>query len=124
VGRTFALRRAFELLKSILADYPDYRGQDQVLFHMAQCYAKLMDYSPAKTVDVWVYPDWPAKDSKEGRLEYAHRRVGELFQRVVDEFPESGWAEASSSGAAYRFKMVRILRAKREKTAKRKAGGR
>lgn len=124
VARSFALRRAYEILESLLGDYPDYGGRHNVAFHMAQAYAKLMDYKPAKAVDTWVYPDRPPAGSGEGVEEYAHRRVGELFRRVAEEFPESEWADESERGAAYRLKMAGILRAKREKEAKaRDAGG-
>jgi hypothetical protein len=112
---TFALRRAYGVLESILRDYPAYRGKHSVLYHMAQAYAKLMDYRPAKAVDAWTLPDRPPAGNREGAEEYAHRRVGELFRRVADEFPESEWADESERGAAYRLKMAGILRAKREK---------
>ncbi len=115
VGEVFALRRAYAILDSIRVDYPDYHGMDLVLFHMGHCYAKLMDYRPAKTADTWSFPDKPAADSPEDRLEYAHRRVGELFRELINEHPASAWAQQVERAADYHEKMVRVLRAKREK---------
>jgi hypothetical protein len=120
-AQSFALRRAYGILESILRDYPAYRGRHNVAYHMAQAYAKLMDYRPAKAVDAWVLPDRPAAGSREGAEEYGHRRVGELFRKVANEFPESEWADESERGAAYRLKMAGILRAKREKEERARA---
>lgn len=118
VGRTFYLRRAYDLFASILKDFPDYEGKDRVLFSLAKCYAKLMDYRPARAVDVWTYPDRPPKDSREEKLEYGHRRVAELFRKVVAECPDSNLADDAQRAAEYRGKMARILRLKREKKEK------
>jgi hypothetical protein len=119
--KTFYLPRAYELFESLLRDYKNYKGRDKVLFSLAKCYAKIMDYRPAKGVDVWTYPDEPAKDSKEGRLEYGHRRVAELFRNVMREFPDSSLADDAERAAKYREKMTRILRAKRQKKQKEEA---
>ncbi len=118
VHKTFYLRRAYDLFASILKDFPDYKGKDNILFSLAKCYAKLMDYRPAKGVDVWTYPDSPPKGSKEGKVEYGHRRVAELFRNVVNECPDSTLADDAQRAAQYREKMVRILRLKREKKQK------
>ncbi len=120
VAKTFYLRRAYDLFASLLKDYPDYTGRDKVMFSLAKCYAKLMDYKPARAVDVWVFPDKPADDGKEEKMEYAHRRVAELFRRVVKEHPESSLADDADRAAQYREKMARILRLRREKTQKKK----
>jgi hypothetical protein len=116
VGEIFALRRAYALLDSIRKDYPDYEGMDLVLFHMGHCYAKLMDYRPAKTADTWSFPDKPAADAPEDRLEYAHGRVGALFRELINEHPASGWAQQVERAAEYHEKMVRVQKAKREKS--------
>lgn len=118
-ARTFYLRRAYDLFISLLKDYPEYKGADKVLFSAAKCYAKLMDYRPAKAVDVWTYPDAPPEDSKEGKVEYGHRRVAELFRRVIKEFPDSSLADDAERAATYREKMARSLRLGREKEEKR-----
>jgi hypothetical protein len=120
VSKTFYLRRAYDLFGSLLKDYPKYPGRDKVLFSLAKCYARLMDYKPARAADVWVFPDRPAKDSKQEKMEYAHGRVAELFRRVVKECPESSLADDAERAAQYREKMARVLRLKREKTRKQK----
>ncbi len=122
--RAFGLRRSYDMLASLLTDYPRYSGRDQALFHMAQAYAKLMDDKPAKVIDAWVFPDRPPVGSREGAAEYSHRRVGELFRRVVEEAPDSVWVDESERGAAYRFKAAAALRARREKEEKRAAAAR
>lgn len=118
VSKTFYLRRAYDLFASLLKDYPDYSGRDKVLFSLAKCYAKLMDYKPARAVDVWVFPDRPDADSKEEKLEYAHRRVAELFRKVVTDCPESSLADDSERAAQYREKMARLMKLRREKALK------
>ncbi|MBI4582825.1 MAG: hypothetical protein HY717_02155 [Planctomycetes bacterium] len=119
--RTFALSRAYQILTAMLSDFPRYSGKHNVVFHMAEAYAKIMDYKPAKTIDAWTLPDKPPPGSKEGMLEFGHRRVGELFQKVVNEFPESNWADTAEKGAAWRLRMANLLRVKREKEEKQKA---
>jgi len=121
VARTFAFRRAYDVLAAIPAAYPGYRGMPNVVFHMAQAYAKLMDDPPAKSVDVWVFPDRPPEGSREGRIEYAHRRVGELFRQVVEKYPDCEWADESEKGTAWRSKMANLLKLKREKEEAREA---
>lgn len=118
VAATFALRRAFTLLDSIRRDYPAYRGMDLVLFHMGHCWAKLMDYRPAKAVDAWVFPDRPPAGSKEERVEFAHRRTGEIFRSLIRGFSESPWAQQVERATEYHFKMARLLKARREKEAR------
>ena len=102
VGRTFALRRAYDVYAGLLSEFPDYPGKDRVLFHMAQCVAKLMDYRPAKGVDVpWVFPGQPS-DATAPRAALAHERVAGLFERLVRECPGSPLvdrAEAARFGA-------------------------
>jgi hypothetical protein len=118
VGKTFHLRRAYDLFASLLRDFPDYKGKDNVLFSLGNCYAKLMDYRPACGVDVWSYPDSPPKDSKEEKLEYGHRRVAELFRKIVTECPDSTLSDDAERAVQYREKMARLLRLKREKKEK------
>jgi hypothetical protein len=120
VSKAFYLRSAYGLFASLLKDFPDYEGRDKVLFSLAKCYAKLMDYRPARAVDVWTYPDSPPKDSGEGRVEYGHRRVAELFRKVVTECPDSTLADDAERAVKYREKMARLLRLKREKEEARK----
>lgn len=120
--KAFALRRAHDLLASILADYPGYRGTHSVLFHMAQAYAKLMDYKPAKALDAWTLPDRPPQGSAESKIEHGHRRVGELFRRIVEEFPASPWADEAEKGSLWRLKMADLLRREREKVENERRG--
>ena len=115
IGEAFALRRAFDLLASIRKDYPAYGGMDLVLFHQGHCVAKLMDYRPGKVLGVWVYPDRPAADSREEPLEYAHRRVAEIFKELLATHPASPWAQQVEEAAPWHTKMAELMRAQREK---------
>ncbi|MFC1705857.1 hypothetical protein ACFL59_03430 [Planctomycetota bacterium] len=112
VARTFHLLRAYDLFASLLRDFPEYPGADRVLFSMAKCYAHLMDYRPAKGVDVWCYPDGPPTDGR-GKLEYGHERVAALFRRVAEEFPLSPLLDDAERAADYRERMARKLRTTR-----------
>jgi hypothetical protein len=88
---------------------------DLVLFHQGHCYAKLMDYRPAKAADVWVFPDRPAPDSREAAIEYAHRRIAEIFKSLIATFPASPWAAQVEQAAPYHEKMAGFMRVQREK---------
>lgn len=114
-AETFSLRRAYVHLDSMLKEFPEYEGRDLVLFHMGHCFAKLMDYRPAKAVGVWTLPDRKAPDSQEGEIEYAHRRVAQIFQQLLDEHPESDWAAKVEGAAKWHAKMANLLRTKRDK---------
>ena len=108
VAQTFHLRRAYALFESVLVDFPSYPGKDRVLNALAQCSAKLMDYRPAKAVDVWIYPD-PLPRGRNPQA-FAHGRVADWFERVARECPASPLADAAERAARYRRAQQRRAR--------------